>query len=128
MLSIDYFAEFQVEESYESFEESGGSDTAEPSSDSPDEKEAHEEKRSKRKHGEFEASDSLPLCKYEVERAAQIRHNEEMMQQLGIKSLPMPTPAKKETKRKRLTVVQSPRSAMLTRTAAAQLSKHLKST
>ena len=97
MLSIDYFAEFQVEGSCESVEGSGGSGTAEPSSDSPDEKDSDEEKRSKshkrnslthslRKHAEFETSDSLRLCTYELERAASIRHNEEVMQQLSIKT------------------------------------------
>ena len=69
------------------------------------------------------ASDSLRLCTYELERAANIRHNEEVMQQLGIKSLPMPTPANKETRRKRLTVLQSPSTTILTRTSAQQ-SKH----
>ena len=84
MLSIDYFAEFQVEGPYEGVEESGGGSTAGPPSGPPDEGESNEEKRSKsqkRGHGGFQASDSLRLCTHELERAAKIRHNGEVDQQ-----------------------------------------------
>ena len=78
MLCIDYFAEFQVDESCESVGGSGGDGTVEPSSDSPDEEESDEKKHSKsqkRKHGEFEASNSLHLCTYELQTFGAMRKN-----------------------------------------------------
>ena len=62
MLSIDYFVEFQVEESYESLEESGGSETAEPSSGSPDEKKHMRKNVPNHKSGSTENLKPLTLC------------------------------------------------------------------
>ena len=52
------------------------------------------------------------LCEYEMERAATIRRNQQVMQQLGvIASLPLPNPPKKARKQKHspTTVTQPPR-------------------